>query len=215
MARKLADAKQNSRKLWTAQYEMQRKSCKMNELIPRSSWFAPVGPKKDPSESCNCWRNLKKRKKMMLPMILMMMIFMILLIYFLRRIMKKITTCAQAVMRNLLPILFNHADIFTNCVQKNNCQLCGCRISNNVTIHFEEVEGYFHVFQCFNLDGALASLFFNLFHFVNFCNILTILCSMLFNESIGLDKFQELVDFGPSFCFSWKIRCPIVENFIH
>ena len=92
--------------------------------------------------------------------------------------------------------------ICTNCVQKNNCQLCGCRISNNVTIHFDEVECYFHVFQCFNLDGAVAYLFFNLFHFVNFCNILTILCSMLFNESIDLDKFQELVDFGRSFCFS-------------
>ena len=30
--------------------------------------------------------------------------------------------------------------ICTNCVQKNNCQLCGCRISNNITIHFDEVE---------------------------------------------------------------------------
>ena len=30
--------------------------------------------------------------------------------------------------------------ICTNCVHKNNCQLCGCRISNNVTIHFDEVE---------------------------------------------------------------------------
>ena len=47
----------------------------------------------------------------MLPMILMMMIFMVILICFVRRIMKKITICAQAVMRNLLPILFNHADI--------------------------------------------------------------------------------------------------------
>ena len=28
----------------------------------------------------------------------------------------------------------------TNCVQKNYCQLCGCRISNNITIHFDEVE---------------------------------------------------------------------------
>ena len=52
--------------------------------------------------------------------------------------------------------------ICTNCVQKNNCQLCGCRISNNVTIHFDEVECYFHVFQCFNLDGALAYLFFSI-----------------------------------------------------
>ena len=49
--------------------------------------------------------------------------------------------------------------ICTNCVQKNNCQIYGCRISNNVTIHFDEVECYFHVFQCFNLDGALAYLF--------------------------------------------------------
>ena len=95
------------------------------------------------------------------------------------------------------------------------CQICGCRISNNITIHFDEVEWYFHVFQCFNLDGALAYRFFNLFHFVNFCNILTILCSMLFNEPIDLDKFQELVDFGRSFCFSWKVRCPIVEHFVH
>ena len=36
---------------------------------------------------------------------------MIILISFVRRSMKKITICAQAVMRNLLPILFNHADI--------------------------------------------------------------------------------------------------------
>ena len=92
--------------------------------------------------------------------------------------------------------------ICTNCVQRNYCQLCGCRISNNITIHFDEVECYFHVFQCFNLHGGLAYHFFNLFHFVNFCNILTILCSMLFNEPIDLDKFQELVDFGRSFCFS-------------
>ena len=30
--------------------------------------------------------------------------------------------------------------ICTNCVQKNNGQLCGCRISNEITIHFDEVE---------------------------------------------------------------------------
>ena len=30
--------------------------------------------------------------------------------------------------------------ICTNCVKKNNCQLCRCRISNNITIDFDEVE---------------------------------------------------------------------------
>ena len=30
--------------------------------------------------------------------------------------------------------------ICTNYVQKNKCHLCGCRISNNITIHFDGVE---------------------------------------------------------------------------
>ena len=51
---KLADTKRNSRKLSTAQYEMQKKSCKMNELIPQRSLFASVGPLKDLSERWNC-----------------------------------------------------------------------------------------------------------------------------------------------------------------
>ena len=44
-------------------------------------------------------------------LILMMMTIMITLICFVRSMMKKITIYAQAVMRNLLPILFKHADI--------------------------------------------------------------------------------------------------------
>ena len=67
--------------------------------------------------------------------------------------------------------------ICTNCVQKNNCQLCGCRISNNIVFHFDEVEGYFHVFQCFNLHGALAYLFFQFVSLCQFFNILILLCS--------------------------------------
>ena len=59
--------------------------------------------------------------------------------------------------------------ICTNCIQKNNCQICGCRISNNITIHFDEAEWNFHVFQCFNLDGALAYFFFQ---FVSLCQFL-------------------------------------------
>ena len=38
---------------------------------------------------------------------------------------------------------------------------------------------------------------------------------MHLNEIIDLDKFQEVVDFGRSFCFSWKVRCPIVENLVN
>ena len=38
---------------------------------------------------------------------------------------------------------------------------------------------------------------------------------MLLNEFIDLDKFQEVVDFGRSFCFSRKVRCPIEEHLIH
>ena len=28
----------------------------------------------------------------------------------------------------------------TNCVKKKNCQLCGCRISNNITIDLDDFE---------------------------------------------------------------------------
>ena len=52
--------------------------------------------------------------------------------------------------------------ICTICVKKNNCQLCGCRISNNITIDLVAFEWYFHVFQCFNLNGAPA-------HFLSIC----------------------------------------------
>ena len=48
--------------------------------------------------------------------------------------------------------------ICTNCVQKNVYELCGCRISNNITIDFDEVERYLLACPCFNL-GALADFF--------------------------------------------------------
>ena len=37
---------------------------------------------------------------------------------------------------------------------------------------------------------------------------------MHLNEFIDLVKFQEVVDFGRSFCFSWKERCPNVEHLV-
>ena len=38
---------------------------------------------------------------------------------------------------------------------------------------------------------------------------------MHLNEFIDLDEFQEVIDFGPSFCFFFrKVRCPIVEKLI-
>ena len=104
--------------------------------------------------------------------------------------------------------------ICTNCVKKINYQLCEGRIANNITIDFDDFEWHFHVFQCLNLNGAPAD-FSNVFHFVNFCKILTFLCFMHLNEFIDFDKFQQVVHFGPSFCFSWKVRCPIVEHLIH
>ena len=37
---------------------------------------------------------------------------------------------------------------------------------------------------------------------------------MHLNEFIDLGKFYEAVDFGRSFCFSWKVSCPIVEHLL-
>ena len=47
-------------------------------------------------------------------------------------------------------------------------------------------------------------IFFNMFHLVNFCIILTFLFSRYLKKFIDLDTFQEVVDFGHSFCFLEK-----------
>ena len=83
-----------------------------NERISTTEFLIRVGGATERSfRKIELVKEVEEGKKLMLPMILMMMIIMIVLIYFVKRIMKKITICAQAVMRNLLPILFNHADI--------------------------------------------------------------------------------------------------------
>ena len=43
--------------------------------------------------------------------------------------------------------------------RENNFQLNGYRIFHNITTDLDDFEGYFHVLQCFNLNGA-AALFF-------------------------------------------------------
>ena len=91
--------------------------------------------------------------------------------------------------------------ICTNCVKKNNHKFCGSRKSHIITIDLDDFEWHFDVFQCFNFNGAPAHFFFNLFHLVNFCKTLTFLCLRCSNKIIDRDKFKEVVDFGPSFCF--------------
>ena len=83
-----------------------------NERINTTEFLIRVGGATEISfRKMELLKEFEKRRKIMLPMILLMIIIMIKLIYFVRRIMKKITICAQVVMRNLLLILFNHADI--------------------------------------------------------------------------------------------------------
>ena len=72
--------------------------------------------------------------------------------------MKKITICVHKLMKILWASLSNRASILicSNCVRKNNCQLCRCRQPNNITTDLDDLEWYFHVFQCLDLNGAPA-----------------------------------------------------------
>ena len=80
--------------------------------------FRVGGAPRDLSERWNCC-SLKKRNRIMFLMILMMMITMLILIDLVRRMMKKKTICAQAVMRIFLPIFSMRTyDLYQLCQQK-------------------------------------------------------------------------------------------------
>ena len=70
-----------------------------------------MGPPRGHSDRWNWW-SLKKGKRIKLALTLMMKIFIIIPIYLVRRLIEKITDCAEALMRILLTTLSNHADIW-------------------------------------------------------------------------------------------------------
>ena len=98
---------------------------------------------------------------------------------------------------NPIAALSNHAD---NSVKKNDCQLCGCRISNKITTDLDVFEWYFHVFQWFNGAPAHFSTCFTWSIFViswHFCD------QGIWKKSLILINFKS-----HSICFSRKVRCP-------
>ena len=139
---------------------------------------------------------------------------MITLIFFVRRMMKKITIYAQAVMRFFLPTLFNHADIwFVPTVwRKKTVNYVDVECSYNITTDEDDFEWYFHDFQCLNFKGTTAH-FFQLVSPGQFCKSFTFLCSRHSYKFTDLDKFQKVVDFRHSFYFFSKSKMSYCGTF--
>ena len=74
---------------------------------------------------------------------------------------------------------FGHL-ICPNCVKKNNCQFCGWRISNTITVILDDLIKFFMSFSALILMEPQL-MFSKMFRLVNFCKNLTFLCSRHLN----------------------------------